>query len=122
MFARPAHARIAVAFAVIAFAASPTVGTAMAQDVPDSIDDPMEAVLPPAAPTQADEIVVAIPAKRETVPVATASHASRSSVGSLPFTGTDPRQIALLLVVGAVVACGGVVCVSWARAVDASIR
>jgi len=111
----------------------PATATAAAAE-PQAIDDPVEAVAPPAAPVPSAEVAVAAvpagdapvsPAAAEPLPDATpVASEDRGAVpsidatvsGDLPLTGPDPRQLILLLVVGSVLVCGGITAVTYARA------
>ena len=122
-----------VALALIACTALTPSG-ALADDLPDAIDDPVEAVMPqPTAPEagadtapDADEPDVVVKAQDESSSAAQDDRAARRAstpgyvapapTGALPFTGADPRQIVLVLLVGLVVTSGGVVALAWARA------
>lgn len=103
--------------------------SALAGDLPDAIDDPVEAVAPqpeptpsapaPAAPTAQDaaDSAPTSPTPRATAAQSTmqASTATTVGSGSLPFTGVDDGRIALLLIVGSLAACAGVTAIAWAR-------
>jgi hypothetical protein len=124
-----------LALALAALAVAP--GAALADDLPDAIDDPAVAVAPqpdpgpvePAAPTPAPEVDDTAPEVEIQADAADAVPASRvvrapvaatqvSTTGSLPFTGSDSRQLAMLLLVGLVAGCGGAVALAWARVAD----
>lgn len=112
--------------------------TAAAQDVPDAIEDPVEAMEPeidagpaPGPTAEPDAGIAAQGGVVEGGPGSVAgiaeanvdSPASRAPAaparigsGSLPFTGVDSGSLTMLFLVGALLVLGGVTAVSWARA------
>lgn len=116
-----------------------TVPAALAQELPDAIDDPAPALQPqPAdpAPMEEDVVVEVEPDGAAAVedaagpgvaaqsrPPANANAYDPGTVvpvtGSLPFTGADPGQLVQALLVGLVLISGGVTAIVWSRAAAA---
>lgn len=116
------------------------VPAASAQDLPDAIDDPVEAVTPqdpaadpapaaeaPAGPSETGPIAGIADATfdeddatgqgaRASGGPAVAATPSVGGTGELPFTGSDSRQVLLLMLVGLTTILGGFVASLWASA------
>lgn len=116
-------------------------GTGAAQELPDAVEDPVEAVEPldprpapipqPAAPepapAPADPGVVDVagiaeatvePSRRSPAVAGVAAAPAVVPSGPLPFTGPDPRRIVLVLLVGSLLLSSGLVALAYGRASD----